>query len=76
MQHDRHIVLRQHEILFDKVRAEPVRQRLGGEGVLGQVAARTAVGDDERPGVLPQQRPAGHERQKRPPAANQPAACT
>jgi len=51
MLHDRHAVLREHDILFEVVGPLGVGQGLGGQRVFRQVAAGAAVGDDERRGL-------------------------
>jgi len=43
-------VARRDDVLLEIVGAEPVCERFRFEGVLGQIAARTAVGDDDRRG--------------------------
>jgi len=49
VQHDGHVVLREHQILLEKIRAERVRVGLRRERVLGQITARAAMRDDEWP---------------------------
>src|SRR5918998_168424 len=49
---DEHAVLGGHQVRLDVVGAPPDPQGIGLEGVLGQVAARAAVGGDERQVVV------------------------
>jgi hypothetical protein len=48
MLHDRHAILRQHDVLFEVVGTLGVSKGLGGQRVFGQVTTGAAVGDDER----------------------------
>ncbi len=50
--HDGHVILREHHILFQEVRAHRVGQHLGRDRVLGQVAAGAAMRDNGRLGRL------------------------
>jgi hypothetical protein len=48
--HQRLVVLGEHDVLFDEVGPQAVGQRHAGQGVFGEIAARAAVGDHQRGG--------------------------
>ena len=45
--HDGHVVLREHDILLQEIRAHRVGQHLGLQRVLGQIPAGAAMRDDD-----------------------------
>ena len=46
---DENAVSRHHQIRFDEVGAHLYRKRIGGQRMLGHIAAGAAMSDDERP---------------------------
>ena len=64
MLHDQHAVLAEDEVLFEVVGTLRIGQGLGSQGMLGQITAGAAVGDDDRRGLGGDQRHRGKATQQ------------